>query len=150
MLPESTSTIESPAHGLRVTIEDHGEHHMGCRTIVFVPDRPLGGVSRFQTTNGVAFFTPDGNGLFLHDACVILFVDLGTESVFHREAADEQLYANVRVEGDSLAYEVSDGRGNRTPADPFPLADVASVFEPGLGRVEDGRFPSAYPSSAPR
>jgi len=143
--PESTTTIESPTGGLRVTIEDHGEHHMGCRTLEFVPDRPLAGVSRFRTTNGAAFFTPAGDGLVIHDACVILFFDLAGDRVFHFATEKRQLVEDVRLEGGALAFDLSDGRGSRAPAPPVSLADISSVLAAGPGRVADGRFPSAYP-----
>jgi hypothetical protein len=145
MTAESTETIHSRRAGHHVTIEDHGEHHMGCRTLVFAPSVEIEGVSRFQTTNGAAFFTPDGDGLILHDACVIVFVDLETREAFHRESPTDETFSNVRLRDEGpLAWDLVARDGSRKPGAPVALEDLRSDFVRGLGRVASGRFPSAH------
>jgi len=142
---EFSSSLESQSHDLCVTIETHDEHHMGANTVLIIPSRPIGNVSRFHTTNGDAFFTPDGNGLIIQDACVILFFDLNTGDVFNREPPETWYFTKVRIEYQSLLSQLYDGSGNRKTHAPMPLVDIKSEFTRGFGPVDGGRFPSAHP-----
>lgn len=139
-----SSMIESPSRDFRVHFEDHGEHHMGANTVFIKLSRRVARRSRFQTTNGGAFFTPDGNGLFIHDACLILFADLGTEEFFSLESPKGSYFTGVRVEENALAYELCHPGGDPKATTPLPLTDLRTRFNPGLGSVKGGRFPSAY------
>lgn len=145
MQARDSRTIKSACHDLAVKIEDRGEHHMGASTVLLVPSRPIGGVSQFETTNGNAFFTPDGDALVLNDACVILWADLGSDEIFHLEPPKGWCYANVRVEEDSLLSDVFDVRGSRERITPISVAKIKGKFNEGFGPVKSGRFPSAYP-----
>jgi hypothetical protein len=140
-----SQTLESSSLDFSVTIEDHGEHHMGCSTIYIQPSRPLGGVSRLHSTNGNALFTPDGRSLIIHDACVIVFVDLQTDEIFNLEPPKGWYFTHVRIEDDSLKSDLYNAGGKRNRLAPIPLVKVRTRFQPGFGRVVSGRFPSAYP-----
>ena len=140
-----SSIIQSPSPDFRVRFDDRGEHHMGASTVFIKLSRRVARRSRFQTTNGSAFFTPDGNGLFIHDACLILFADLSTDEFFSLEPPQGSYFRGVRVEDKALAYELYEPSGDPKAANPIPLADLRSRFKPGLGSVKRGRFPSVYP-----
>ncbi len=142
---ECSSTIKSPTQDFRVRFEDYGEHHMGANTVFIKLSRRIARKSRFQTTNGAAFFTPDGSGLFIHDACLILFADLSVDEFFSLEPPKGSYFTNVRVEEKALAYELYDSSGDHKTTAPIPLTDLRSRFKPGYGTVKRGRFPSAYP-----
>ena len=142
---EYSYTTESKSHDLSVTVETHAEHHMGANSVFIIPSRPIGNVSRFQTTNGDAFFTPDGNRLVIYDACVILVTDLVTGDVYNCEPPRKWYFTDVRIEYQSLLSDLYDGNGHRKTNTPIPLIDIASKFTRGFGRVDAGRFPSAYP-----
>ena len=143
--PEHTTTLVAPRGDLTLRIEDHGEHHMGCRSIWFVPSRPLGGVRRFRTTNGMAFFTPDGSGLVLHDVNVLLFVTVATGEVHHLAATFRRGFREVGIVGDRLVYVIIDAIDEVLAPVSIPLAAVPTTLRPGFGKVRDGDFPSAYP-----
>ena len=146
MFAENSSTIESSSRDFRVRLENHDEHHMGASTVFIKLSRRIAHRSRFKTTNGRAFFTPDGDGLFIHDACLIVFADLRTEEFFNLEPPSGWYFTRVRIEEGALAYELYDPpSGERQLRGPIPLTDLRSRFEPGLGIVRRGRFPSAHP-----
>jgi hypothetical protein len=142
---ESSVKIRSSQNDFAVTIETHVEHHMGASTVYFYLSRPIAGVTRFQTTNGEAFFTPDGRGLILHDACMILFYDLNTDEVFNLEPPPERYFTRVRIEQEALLGDLYGRLSGGKPFDPIPLAELKSRFNQGLGPVDRGLFPSAYP-----
>ena len=119
---------------------------MGANSVFIIPSRPIENVARFQTTNGGASFTPDGNGLIIHDACVILFADLNTGDVYNYEPPEKRYFTRVRIEYQSLLSDLyDDASGNRKANMPIPLIDIASEFTRGFGCVNGGRFPIAYP-----
>src|SRR5665648_373296 len=66
-----------------VYIEYGQQVHKESVNVNFILSRPISGVSKFITTDGEAFFSPDGGGLFIYDSNVILFIDFRTEEVFH-------------------------------------------------------------------
>jgi hypothetical protein len=137
--------IKSKTHDFSVTFEYHGEHHMGAETVYMMASRPIGGVTRFHTTNGNAFFTPDGNGLFLHDSCVILYFDIASGSVFNFAPPQGWYFGGARTQGAFLTFDLYDGAGHFPSGEPILLSEVTSKFDAGFGAVVDGKFPSAWP-----
>ena len=145
--PLFSSTKKSISVDFSIAVEDHGEHHMSSWTKIFVPSQPIAGVSRFQTTNGHAFFSPDGNKLIIHDRCVIVLVDLIADEVMNYQPPKKWYLSNVGIEADSLRFEL-DMPGGQTKHEKtvtIEMANIESEFTPGLGSASDGRFPSAYP-----
>ncbi len=143
---EHVSTIRSIEHDLSVRIETGEKHHMGARAVLIKLSRRIAGASRFRTTNGDAFFTPRGDGLFIHDECAILFADLRTGKFHHLEPTAGWYFTRVRIEGDSLSAQMRDTKGNQMAMSPIPIHELKAAFEPGKGAVSwFGRFPSAYP-----
>lgn len=142
---EDSVKLRSTHVDFEVTIENLAEHHMGAGTVCFQMSRPILGITRFQTTNGQAFFTPDGTGLLFHDACVILFYDLVKDEVFNFEPPPERYFTRVRIEQDALLGDLYGRLSRGKPFDPIPLAELKARFNQGFGPVNRGLFPSAFP-----
>jgi hypothetical protein len=137
--------IRSKTNDFVVTFENHGEHHMGAETVIIAVSRPIEGISHFKTTNGSAFFSSDGHGLFIHDACVILYYEITVGEVYNFLPPDNWYFTHVGIEDLVLIFDLYDGSGQTRQGIPVLLSDIKSRSTKGFGVVDNGRFPSAYP-----
>jgi hypothetical protein len=144
MNDEWMRTIDCPRHDLSVTVEIGAEHHMGAAPVSIRLSRPLGGVQEFVSTNGDALFVDSPPLLVVHDACVIVAIELPNGPAYHLLPPYGWYFANARIEGERLLSELYNDR-NRRPIASIPLTELTAHFQPGFGPVVRGRFPSAHP-----
>lgn len=124
--------------------EDCEEHHMGCRTIWFHPQPAIGGVERFQTTNGHHYFVEPEPILILRDATMVLIYRASDAMVCHFTPPRGVGFRKVELDGRTLRFEGWGAGGVPKSIDPISLDELEKLPE-GLGRLADGRFPSAFP-----
>ena len=124
--------------------EDCEEHHMGCRTIWFMPVPAIGGVERFQTTNGHYYFVEPEPILIIHDATTILIFRVSDGQVRHVNPPKGMAFRSVKLDGRTLRCEAWGNGGIMQPMDPISLDELEKLPQ-GLGKLADGRFPSAFP-----
>lgn len=124
------------APGLAVETQYHGEHHMGAETVEIRLPFALEGHKRFFFTNGSVLLSADRKALLLHDAVIVLRVDLASRECAHAFPPPGWYIAEL----DSALQAELYGHGSERRAHAFEGAQ----FMPGLGPLSAGWSSSAY------
>lgn len=112
---------------------------MGAESVVVVPDRPLAGIRRFQTTNGAAAFDDSGRWLVIGGVIGFVILDLIDESARHHCMEPGHVLSRLRVgEGRVTWSRIDVQRRDRTERS-VALADDGAL-PTGLGPFADGDF----------
>ena len=139
---EHRATIELPHDLGEVAIEVGDEHHQGAHHVQIRLPFAVDGRTLFRTTGGWAWLSTDRGQLFLHDACVILRVELADRTVSHLLPPPGEYFADVEETATSFRCRLY----GENPGFRWVELDKASTpFAPGTGPVVEGRFPSAFP-----
>jgi hypothetical protein len=139
--PYHTDLVTVPGFSEPVRIECYGEHHMGAEHIEIVIPVPVRGVDRFYTTNGRAYFSTRFSELVVHDACLILCLDLARGTVRHSRPPLPWYIAQLSESEEGYHLELYDGSGGRRVLD---IARSAANLPDGFGDIHGGVLPSAY------
>lgn len=137
-----TTSLELPSGLGTVLSRDHGEHHQGAVDVHVELPFPVEGRREFRSTDLRAFVSSDERFLFLHDACVLLRIDLASREAAHwLPPADWYVHGIAERGGvlDVKLYDASNRHRQETPG-----CDDAR-FVAGVGPVVRGRFPGACP-----
>lgn len=143
--PYIREIIKSPASDIVVSIEDHGEHHMGASHIYLRLNRRVGGRKVFRSTNGRAVFSARGQFLILHDALLVIFFDRDRNKVHHLSSKHGLYYKNALFEEARIIITQRDGFGKDIESIVIPLSGISIIMKPGLGPARWGNMPSVYP-----
>ena len=123
-----------------VVIENHGEHSPGAESIVVVPDRPVGGVKRFLTTNGQALFDPNGRWLIVEGVKGFVAHNLQDESVSHFADPDGALIGSWSIAGGVLEWKQARPDSSHHEVRSLALDEIGIRWEQGLGPFSNGVF----------
>ena len=123
-----------------VVIENHGEHLPGAESVVVVPDRPIGGVSRFLTTNGQALFDPNGRWLIIEGVKGFVALNLQDDSVSHFSVPEGSLIGSWSIAGGVLEWKQVRFDSSNQEVRSLALDEIGIRWEPGLGPFSDGEF----------
>jgi hypothetical protein len=137
-----TTRMDLPAGLGALTIRDCGEHQQGAADIHFELPFPIDGRREFRSTNGCALVASGGRFLFLHDACVLVRIDLASREIAHLLPPRDWYFHGVAERDGVLEIELYDS-DNRLAHITTRTADAS--FVAGMGPVVLGRFPSAFP-----
>lgn len=132
--------LEMPGTGHIVEKTSHGEHHMGAETVEFILPFELDGRTSLVSTNGSLSMSADRRYLYLGDATTILRVDCASLEVSNVSPPPGHYFKHMEDTGEEYVFAYY-GRKVDKQEERFERAEAP--FVPGMGRVQDGRFPSA-------
>ena len=122
---------------------------MSARDVFLLPSIPVRGVNRFKTTNGNATVAGEPARMLLWDSSIILLYDPDTDDLRHMRPPSGRYFTKVRVESNVLHADFYGINVSGERLTGLPLDDLSALPE-GFGPVEDGEFPSAFPSKRQR
>ena len=125
-----------------VRIDVDSEHHQGAQSVEMLLPFAVNGTRRFRSTNGTAWRTSDGSFLCLHDATVLLRIDLDQLTVEHLIPPENEYFAEIEETTSGYRARVYTGDGGSRW---IAIENEPGMFQPGPGPVVDGKFPSAFP-----
>lgn len=119
----------------------HGEHHMSAATIeMILPFSVMGQTSLFST-NGKVVSAKTGAIEYLHDALVVLKLDLKTQKVEHLLVPQGKYISEFSEHEGGFKLGLYD---SHSCSEELLLAHEEAIFKPGFGPVKNGLFPSAF------
>lgn len=141
--PDYAYQLHSQRVDLTVTVVNYGERQPGAETVHLRLSRPVAGVSIFDTTNGVASFSPSGNLLLLHTLFSALVIDCRSMEVWRYTVRDRALFLNVAWEGEKLRGSIIGYGKSMSEAESFglwSLEEIMQQWQPGLGQASEGNL----------
>ena len=114
---------------------------MGAEHIEFIPSNPIGGVNRFFTTNGRAFFNQGDGCFYLYDSCLIIRINTESWQAASVRTSQPNCLRSITISGGNLHMTLYSGSGGH---ESLQKALCETEWAEGLGLAAEGVFPSAY------
>jgi len=137
---------KSEKHDLTVRIEEYTFYQLGSECMILRFSRPLLGMTEVHGRFADAFFTEDERYLVLKDPYFVALVDMETEAAFHHMRPDPWWVGRIEIEDGQLSgnyYQLEPKRVEKVMT-PIALTDVPTLWQPGLGGIENGRMGTAH------